>query len=94
MYKHMDQPGLRNDEANYVPSIGDYVYFYNTEEPTETSAHVGIVIGVDSVGTTITTIEGNTDGEGVNTHPFAPDSVDCRFNTKILGFGSPGYVFG
>ncbi len=94
MYRHMDQPGLRNDEANYVPSIGDYVYFYNTEEPTETSAHVGIVIGVDSAGTSITTIEGNTDGEGVNTHPFAPDSVDCRFNTKILGFGSPGYVFG
>lgn len=92
MDDHMDQPGLRNDEANYVPSIGDYVYFH--AELPETSAHVGIVIGRDSARTTITTIEGNTDGDGVNMHTFAPDSENCRFNTKILGFGSPGYAFG
>jgi hypothetical protein len=63
MKDHMDQAGLRNNEANYVPSIGDYVYFH--AELPEISAHVGIVIGKDTAGTTITTIEGNTDGDGV-----------------------------
>lgn len=76
---------LETSERNYLPKVGDYVYFKWSEEATGNIRvnHVGWIYKI--VGDTIYTWEGNSDGGAVHKKEYLVS------NRKIVGYGSPKY---
>lgn len=78
------EKGLWQDNT-YIPQPGDLVYFdFDGDQVTE---HVGIV--QFDQGTSIVTIEGNTDGTGITTGDTVAQKV--RNKSVVLGYGTPAY---
>lgn len=104
--QHMNSRELKNYEIAHIPDCGDYVYFrknfYDDEgyDNTETSYHVGVIVGVERIGQgyKLYIAQGNTNGTynsssykilSYSPTPKAekPDLYNERFHPKILGFG-------
>lgn len=71
---------------------GDIVFF-NFDENAKTTEHVGIVVSYDSTKHIITTIEGNTGGEGKGGSQANGDGVYVRHRsvTLVMGIARPKY---
>lgn len=75
---------LTEDEASFLPSPGDYVYFrWMKAAGSVNVSHVGIVASVD--GECITTWEGNA-GSKVSQRSYA------LRDSQIVGYGHPRYL--
>ena len=76
-------PQLSNEEEDYIPMPGDYIYFrWANAAASVNVSHVGIVREVAE--NTLTTFEGNS-GNTVVSRTFALD------DPQIIGYGRPRY---
>lgn len=74
---------LTDEEAAYIPSPGDYIYFRWRKAAKDVNvSHVGIVSGVSE--DKLTTVEGNAGGAVANRSYALNDD-------RIVGYGKPRY---
>lgn len=73
-----------------IPAIGDLAFMDFPHDGVDRISHVGIVVGID--GKTITTIEGNTSGNGDQRNGGMVMVKSRTIGKEIVGFGRPKYV--
>jgi hypothetical protein len=73
-----------------TPSIGDLAFMDFPHDGIDKISHVGIVVGID--GKTITTIEGNTSGNGDQRNGGMVMAKTRTIGKEVVGFGRPKYV--
>jgi len=72
-----------------VPAIGDFAFMDFPHDGVDRISHIGIVVGIN--GQTITTIEGNTSGNGDQRNGGMVMVKQRTIGREVVGFGRPKY---
>ena len=73
-----------------TPAVGDLAFMDFPHDGVDRISHVGIVAAID--GKTITTIEGNTSGNGDQRNGGMVMVKSRTIGKEVVGFGRPKYV--
>lgn len=88
-WNYFQSRGLTHVPSGYMPQPGDLIYFHYKEGSGNAVNHIGIVESCD--GTTVYTIEGNTQHGNSNNSPSVYKCHHDLTSSNIYGYASPEY---